>query len=222
MAKPTGCPSFLSYLLEEVDPVAAGKRDVEIGHAEPLSLHEGVLPRERIPLAVLLRQVVADVGDVGQPRREEPGIVHLQADDVVPGLRHQLGSQLGRHLHALDVIGAHVDPGQFREALAELGELGVRGRRVVHGRQEADFPGRPGAGRATRGQDPGEPGRRAHEAAAGQGRGRGGMRRRVVHGAPPADGRGRAGSTSARARASCPFWSHEANRKIGVVQPASR
>src|SRR5262249_20939986 len=30
-----------------------------------------------------------------------------------------------------------------------------------------------------------------------------------------------AGITSARARASCPFWSHDAKRRIGVVQPAS-
>src|SRR2546422_9954217 len=30
-----------------------------------------------------------------------------------------------------------------------------------------------------------------------------------------------AGITSAMARASCPFWSHDAKRRIGVVQPAS-
>ena len=171
MANPTGWPSFLSLrparsrsshvlgraladLLEQIDAVAARKRRVEQRDAEPLPFDLRVLPEERIPLAVLARQLAGDVGHVDQPGLEEPRIVHLEGHDVVAGAGHELGGELGRHLHALHVIDADVDAGGFSEPLAELVELGVRGGRVVHGGQDAELSRRPRGRRAP--QHPGE------------------------------------------------------------------
>ena len=141
---------LLADLLEEVDPVAARERDEQIGDAEPLAPDVGVLPGEGVPLAVLAGQVVADVGHVGERGSEEPRVVHLEADDVVAGSRHELRRQLGRHLHALDVVDAHVRAAELREPLAHLGELDVRGRGVVHGGEQRQLTGRPGRRRPRR------------------------------------------------------------------------
>ncbi len=131
-----GVRCALADLLEQVDPVAPGERDVEVGNPEPLPAHEGVVLGERVPVAVLLGEVVTNVRDVDEGGLEEPGIVHLEAHDVVAGLRHQLGRELAHHLHALDVIDAHVRVGVLGESLAQLGKLGVRRRRVVHRGEE--------------------------------------------------------------------------------------
>jgi len=158
-----GVGRLLPDLLEEVDAMAARERGEEEGEAEPLALDERVLPQKGIPVAVFLREVVRDVGDVGEARLEEPRVVHLEAHDVVPRARHEFRRELGGHLDALYVVDAHADAGELREALGQLLELHVRGGRVVHGRQEADLARRPGRGRAPSREDARETGGAAHE-----------------------------------------------------------
>src|SRR5205814_2230057 len=63
-----GVGRLLADLLEEVDAMASRKREVEVGDAQPLALDVRVLPGERIPVAVLAREVVRDVRHVDQPR----------------------------------------------------------------------------------------------------------------------------------------------------------
>ena len=79
----------LADLLEQVDAAAARKRRVEQRDAEPLPFDLRVLLEQRIPLAVLARQLAGDVGHVDQPGLEEPRIVHLEVDDVVAGAGHE-------------------------------------------------------------------------------------------------------------------------------------
>ena len=185
-----GVGGFLADFLEEIDAVAAGERQIEIGDAEPPALDVRVLFRERIPLAVLGGEVVGEVGDVGESGREEPRVVHLEAHDVVAALRHELGRQLRGHLHALHVVRAHADAGGLREPTAELGELDVGGRGVVDGRQQRELARGPRGRWTAQGKDPGDARRgRPGERAAGDGRARsrgGRLRCRLGHRAPPA------------------------------------
>ena len=146
---------LLAYLLEQVDPVAAGKGGEQQRDAEPLSLDLRVLLAGADTSSPCLRaSSPAMSGDVDQPGLEEPRVVHLEAHDVVAGAGHELGGELGRHLHALHVVDADVHAGGLREPLAELVQLDVRGRRVVHGGQDAELTRRPGGRRSTK--DPGD------------------------------------------------------------------
>ena len=147
----------LADLLEQVDPVTARERGEHVRHAEPLPFDLGMLLGERVPVPVLLREVVADIGYVGQTGLEEPGVVHLQADDVVARLAHDLRRQLGGHLHALDVIDPDIDAGGLREPLGELGQFRVRGGCVIDGGQEAQLARGPACRRPAGRENPGHP-----------------------------------------------------------------
>ena len=183
-----GVGRLLPDLLEEVDAMAARERGEEEGEAEPLALDERVLPQKGIPVAVFLREVVRDVGDVGEARLEEPRVVHLEAHDVVPRARHELRRELGGHLDALYVVDAHADAGELREALGQLLELHVRGGRVVHGRQEADLARRPRRGRAASREDARETGGAVNECTPADARLVREMFRGARHDVPPGDG----------------------------------
>src|SRR5205814_5707378 len=110
-----GVGRLLADLLEEIDAMASREGGVEVGDTEPLTLDERVLAQERIPVAVLLREVVREVGDVRETRLEEPRVVHLEAHDVVARARHELRRELGGHLDALQVIDADADARLRRE-----------------------------------------------------------------------------------------------------------
>jgi hypothetical protein len=109
-------------------------------------------------LAVLLLQLGHDVGDVHELGLVEPGEVHAHLDEIVPGLRLDLGGVLGRLLGRGDVVDLDFDARVLGEALADLGQLLVGGGREVVPAQVGDLALLPPRGRDARGQDAGESG----------------------------------------------------------------
>jgi hypothetical protein len=93
--------------------------------------------------------------------------VHAHLDEIVAGLRLHFRGVLCGLLRRRDVIDLDLDAGVLREALPDLRQLLVRGRREVVPAEVADLSLLADGGRNARGQDAGEAGGgRRHEATA--------------------------------------------------------
>ena len=167
-----GVGDLEARLLEEVLPVGRDEHAVVLGHGAPHPVDVGALVRRADRLAVLLLELADDVRDVHELGLVEPREVHAHLDEVVPGLGLDFGGVLLLlRAHVRDVVDLELDAGVLGEALADLGQLLVRGRREVVPAEVRDLP-LLAAGRGhARGEDGGDacPGAGRDEAASADG-----------------------------------------------------
>ena len=155
-------------LLEEILAVGRHEHAVVLRHRAPHALDVRPLVRGGDGLAVLLLEPGHHVGDVDELRLVEPREVHAHLDEVVAGLRLDLGGVLGLlRAHVGDVVDLELDAGVLGEALPDLGELLVGGGREVVPAEIRDLALLAARGRDAGGQDAGKSGGGGQEVAAG-------------------------------------------------------
>ncbi len=182
---PVGCPLALSVLaatrassqvsgglepglVEQVLPPDHGKEDVVDGDPVDPALDVHGRPRGRDPSAVLLADLVVDVGEVRQRLVVDPGQDRRAVEeDVVTRPRGELRGHPRRDLEVGDVVHPHLHPVLVAPLSRELVEPGVVGGDEVAPREDAQvgspdlggsLTGREQVGQGGTGQpDPGGP-----------------------------------------------------------------
>ena len=123
---------------------------------------------EEMALPYFFSSSADHVGDVDQLRLVEPREVHAHLDEIVAGLRLDLGRVLGLlRAHVGDVVDLELDAGVLGEALPDLGQLLVGGGREVVPAEVRDLTLLAPRGRDAGGQDAGQSGGGGQEVAAG-------------------------------------------------------
>src|SRR5437762_4045060 len=152
-----GVGDLEARLLEEVLPIGRDEHAVVLGHGAPHPVDVGALVRRADRLAVLLLELADDVRDVHELGLVEPREVHAHLDEVVAGLGLDFGGVLLLlRAHVRDVVDLELDAGVLGEALADLRQLLVRGRREVVPTEVGDLPSLAAGRRNARGEDAGE------------------------------------------------------------------
>src|SRR5256884_474351 len=152
-----GVGDLEARLLEEVLPIGRDEHAVVLGHGAPHPVDVGALVRRADRLAVLLLELADDVRDVHELGLVEPREVHAHLDEVVAGLGLDFGGVLLLFRgHVRDVVDLELDAGVLGEALADLRQLLVRGRREVVPTEVGDLPSLAAGRRNARGEDAGE------------------------------------------------------------------
>src|SRR2546429_479847 len=152
-----GVGDLEARLLEEVLPIGRDEHAVVLGHGAPHPVDVGALVRRADRLAVLLLELADDVRDVHELGLVEPREVHTHLDEVVAGLGLDFGGVLLLlRAHVRDVVDLELDAGVLGEALADLRQLLVRGRREVVPTEVGDLPSLAAGRRNARGEDAGE------------------------------------------------------------------
>src|SRR5438093_1730316 len=123
-------------LLEVHFVVAPGERDPVPRHRPPPRRRLTRIPGERIPAAVPLAEVVDEVAHVDQMLLVEEGVGGARDDEVVAGLRRDLGRALREQLREGDRVDAHRHPALLTKELSLPPQLVVGRRDEVVAREE--------------------------------------------------------------------------------------
>src|SRR2546429_224127 len=152
-----GVGHLQARLLEEVLAIGRDEHPVVLGHGAPHPVDVSAFVRRADRLAVLLLELAHDIRDVDELGLVQPREVHAHLDEVVPGLGLDLGRVLGLlRAHVRDVVDLELDAGVPGEALADLGQLLVRGGGEVVPAEVRDLPLLAAGRRNPRGENAGE------------------------------------------------------------------
>ena len=154
-------------LLEQVLPIGGHEEGAILRHRAPDPLDHGGLLGRRERRPVLLLELPHHVGHVHELRLVEPREVHAHLDEVVAGLCLHLGGVLGGLLGVPAMWSmSDLDAGVLGEALADLGQLLVRGGSEVVPAEVGNLPLLAARGRDAGRENAGEAAGRGQEAAA--------------------------------------------------------